>query len=216
MTRFARGLKCGCLGASGSAGSPGAAALPAERLRERSEPRAIEPSPTRHWRKNQRRVRYSRWSQAACWRRSMVIASLLGDRLVEVQDHARHDGHGRELRGRRALRQLRRLVALAGRQLERARPPLREARARALEEPEERLFLLGSRLAGETAAEAPGDAVAVALPALRERAERERLRALHGERLVEGGERLERRVRAQPPHAGEVAVGRVEGLEHGI
>src|SRR4051812_44650216 len=53
MTRLALGAKCGDLGAVGSATVGDAAA---DLSAPRREPRAMEPRPTPHWRKNQRRV----------------------------------------------------------------------------------------------------------------------------------------------------------------
>ena len=46
--------------------------------------------------------------------------------------------------------------------------------------------------------------------------QRKRLGAFHEDDFVQRGEGLQRRVRAQPADAGEIAVGRVEGLQHRV
>src|SRR5690242_31455 len=53
MTRFAFGLKWGCFGARGPDGTLVAARAASS---PSNDARAIEPRPTPHWRKNQRRV----------------------------------------------------------------------------------------------------------------------------------------------------------------
>src|SRR2546428_11499200 len=61
MTLFALGLKCGWRGASGSV-TLGAAA-PNTLAASSNEASAIEPKPTPHWRKNQRRVTSRAYSE---------------------------------------------------------------------------------------------------------------------------------------------------------
>src|SRR5262245_693592 len=97
MTRFALGGNRGIFGAMGftDAAPAGAARAPFSR---RSCPSAMAPTPTPHWRKNQRRVRSLRHSAMAC--SCFVMASFPCDGLVEVQEDAGHDGIGSELRGR--------------------------------------------------------------------------------------------------------------------
>src|SRR5215471_1100948 len=85
MTRLALGLKCGCLGARGLVTADAVAPLAFSGAR--SDERAIEPSPTPHWRKNQRRVISLAYSQRSSCSR-VNISSLFGYRFVEVQDSA--------------------------------------------------------------------------------------------------------------------------------
>src|SRR5947207_3953622 len=68
MTRFALGLKCGCFGASGLT-TPGAVDLPRALSAPSRDASAIEPKPTPHCRKNQRRL--MNWAaslRSSCWK----------------------------------------------------------------------------------------------------------------------------------------------------
>src|SRR5262245_37599499 len=68
----------------------------------------------------------------------------------------------------------------------------------------------------QAAAEGVSEAIGISTAPVAERAQGEGPRALEKDRLVEGRQRLERRVGARPADAGEVAVGCIERLEHRV
>src|SRR5581483_2100136 len=97
MTRFALAGSGGSFGAMGLDSMAEARAM----LWARSEFSAIAPRPTPHSLKNHRRVIPSRYFSniSSCF----VIVSLLGDRLVQIQQHARKHGVASQLARRNSL-----------------------------------------------------------------------------------------------------------------
>src|SRR5258708_23642946 len=91
MTRFALGLKCGDFGARGF--EPVGDVAPSALSSCKRDARAIEPSPTPHCRKNQRRVMSRAYSERR-WtvrlKEFIELLSFLRDRLIEIQNRSAH------------------------------------------------------------------------------------------------------------------------------
>ena len=211
ITRLAFGAKCGCFGASGSL------ARRRSPIRPAGAPSAIAPRPTPHCSKNQRRVIC--FGSIAIKMILAVHRLFLGDRFVQVQQHARDDRPGGQLaRGvapaaasavRRIVRRQFPRIALAIR-----REPLRLlCRAAAAAPPSLARSALRDNAAAERVGRGASSSVA---PPSSQRLQRQRPRRFHEERLVQRGQRLQRRVRARAAHAGDLAVRRVERLQHRI
>src|ERR1043165_3537988 len=76
--------------------------------------------------------------------------------------------------------------------------------------------LIGRGWAAERAAKSVGDAVCVGTAALPESFTGERLGTLDELGLVQRDQRLQRSIGAEAADAGEIGIGGIEGLQHGI
>src|SRR5439155_24018934 len=120
------------------------------------------------------------------------------------------------LRRRRAWRQFSGFFIFARGEFERIHPALRDALLFLVQQGEQFFTLVSVRWTAQSAAESVVDAVGGGLAAFNEHLVRERLGALDKLGFVQRDERLQRRVRALAPDAREIAVWRVERLQHRI
>src|SRR5712671_4755950 len=95
MTRLALGLKCGDFGAREF--EPVGEVAPSALSSCKRDASAIEPSPTPHWRKNQRRVisrAYSERRSAVRLKEFIELLSFLRDRLIQIQNRSAYHSPG--------------------------------------------------------------------------------------------------------------------------